>query len=122
VQEEAYAMLAGRYGHTAHDVLAVAAERGELAQPIVPDGPPDLLAEAVHAARSEQARSVGDALLRRTRLGLLAAGQLTRDADAARRVARAMAPELGWDDRRIETEADAWLAEARAEGIDAGAA
>jgi glycerol-3-phosphate dehydrogenase len=122
VQEEAYAMLAGRYGHSAHDVLAVAAERGELAQPIVPDGPPDLLAEAVHAARSEQARSVGDALLRRTRLGLLAAGQLTRDAEAARRVARAMAPELGWDDRRIETEADAWLAEARAEGIDAGAA
>ena len=122
VREDAYEMLAGRYGHHASDVLAVAAERGELAQPIVADGPPDLLAEAVHAARSEQARTVGDALLRRTRLGLLAAGQLTRDAEAARRVARAMAPELGWDDRRAEVEADAWLAEARAEGIDAGAA
>jgi glycerol-3-phosphate dehydrogenase len=120
VRDDAYAMLAGRYGHHAHDVLAVAAERGELAQPIVADGPPDLLAEAVHAARSEQARSVGDALLRRTRLGLLAAGPLTRDGEAARRVARAMAPELGWDERRVEDEADAWLAEARAEGIDAG--
>jgi glycerol-3-phosphate dehydrogenase len=119
VPEEAYAMLAGRYGHTAHDVLAIAGERGELAQPIVAGGPPDLLAEVVHAARSEQARSVGDALLRRTRLGLLAAGPLTRDGEAARRVARAMAPELGWDDRRVEAEADAWLAEARAEGIDA---
>ena len=119
VPEEAYAMLAGRYGHTAHDVLAIAAERGELAQPIVAGGPPDLLAEVVHAARREQARSVGDALLRRTRLGLLAAEPLTRDTEAARRVARAMAPELGWDDRRIETEADAWLDEARAEGIDA---
>jgi glycerol-3-phosphate dehydrogenase len=120
VREDAYAMLAGRYGHSAHDVLAVAAERGELAQPIVADGPPDLLAEAVHAARSEQARSVGDALLRRTRLGLLAAGPLTRDGEAARRVARAMAPELGWDDSRVESEAEAWLEEARAEGIDAG--
>ena len=120
VREDAYPMLAGRYGHTANDVLAVAAERGELAQPIVPDGPPDLLAEAVYAARSEQARSVGDALLRRTRLGLLAAGRLTRDEASARRVAQAMAPELGWDDRRVDVETEAWLEEARAEGIDAG--
>jgi glycerol-3-phosphate dehydrogenase len=122
VPEEAYAMLAGRYGHTAHDVLAIAAERGELAQPIVSansPAPPDLLAEAVHAARNEQARSVGDALLRRTRVGLLAAAALTSDLEAARRVARAMAPELGWDDARVETEAAAWLDEARAEGIDA---
>ena len=122
VRDDAYPMLAGRYGHQAHDVLAVAAERGELAQPIVnadPPGPPDLLAEVVHAARSEQARNVGDALLRRTRLGLLAAGALTRDDAAARRVARAMAPDLGWDDRRVEAEVEAWLAEARAEGIDA---
>ena len=113
-------MLAGRYGQLANDVLAVAGERGELAQPIVPDGPPDLLAEAVYAARAEQARSVGDVLLRRTRLGLLAAGQLSRDGDAARRVAQAMAPELGWDERRVDAETEAWLAEARAEGIDAG--
>ena len=75
VPDAAYPMLAGRYGYTAHEVLAVAAERGELAQPIVADGLPDLLAEAVHAARSEQARTVGDALLRRTRLGLLAAAR-----------------------------------------------
>ncbi len=119
VRDDAYAMLAGRYGHQANDVLAVAAERGELAQPIVADGPPDLLAEVVHAARSEQARNVGDALLRRTRLGLLAAGALTRDDAAARRVAQAMAPDLGWDDRRVDAEVEAWLAEARAEGIDA---
>jgi glycerol-3-phosphate dehydrogenase len=122
VRDDAYTMLAGRYGHHAHDVLAVAAERGELAQPIVADGPPDLLAEVVHAARSEQARSVGDALLRRTRLGLLAAGALTRDSDAARRVAQAMAPDLGWDERRVDAEVEAWLAEARAEGIDAAGA
>ncbi|HWI72302.1 MAG TPA: glycerol-3-phosphate dehydrogenase/oxidase, partial [Baekduia sp.] len=69
VADDAYAPLAARYGHVAHDVLAIAAERGELAQPVVP-GAPDLLAEVVHAARREQARTVGDALLRRTRLGL----------------------------------------------------
>jgi glycerol-3-phosphate dehydrogenase len=122
VREDAYAMLASRYGHSAHDVLAVAAERGALAQPIVDDGPPDLLAEAVYAARNEQARSVGDVLLRRTRLGLLAAGKLTREPDAAERVARAMAPDLGWDEQRVAAEAAAWFDEAREEGIDAGAA
>src|SRR3954454_13780691 len=44
VREDAYAMHAGRYGHVARDVLAIAGERGELAQLIVPDAPPDLLA------------------------------------------------------------------------------
>ena len=58
------------------------------------------------AARREQARAVGDALLRRTRLGLLAARAVTdRDGTVARRVAKAMAPELGWDERREAAEA-----------------
>jgi glycerol-3-phosphate dehydrogenase len=117
VPEEAYAQLAGRYGHTARDVLAIAAERGELAQPVA-DGPVDLLAEVVHAARREQARSVGDVLLRRTRVGLLAARQVADPSgEPAERVARAMAPELGWDDARVQTEVQAFLAEADAEGI-----
>ena len=114
--ERAYAMLAGRYGEAARDVLAVAAERGELAQPVVGEGPPDLLAEAVFAARHEQARSVGDALLRRTRVGLLAARAVSEEA-AALRVATAMAPELGWDEARAAQEARAFLAESAAEGI-----
>lgn len=116
VPEGAYAQLAGRYGHAAHDVLAIAAERGEFAQPVVEDGPVDLLAEVVHAARSEQARSLGDALLRRTRLGLTAARAVTTPA-TAERAARAMAGELGWDDARVAAELDAWSAEAGAEGI-----
>jgi glycerol-3-phosphate dehydrogenase len=121
VPDEAYTRLAGRYGHAAHDVLAVAAERGELAQPVVESGPTDLLAEVVFAARREQARGVGDALLRRTRLGLLAAREVAEPSgDAARRVARAMAPELGWGDARIDTEAEAFLEEAAAEGIVPG--
>ncbi len=105
VPEESYAALAARYGYAAHEVLALAdrsretlasdrsgetlasgehppfdqhprfGQRGELAQPIVP-GLPDLLAEVVLAARREQARSVADVLLRRTRLWLLAAREL----------------------------------------------
>jgi glycerol-3-phosphate dehydrogenase len=115
VGEESRAALAGRYGHAAHDVLAVAAERGELAQPIVP-GLPDLLAEAVHAARSEQARSVGDVLLRRTRLGLLAARELASDEAIVERVAAALAPELGWSAESARAGAAVFAGEALAEG------
>ncbi len=127
VPEAAYAQLAGRYGHVAHEVLRIAAERGELAQPVVASDdpacprPPDLLAEVVHAARHEQARTVGDALLRRTRLGLTAARDVAAaDGVTARRVAAAMAPELGWDAARTEAEAQAFLVEAAREGIVAG--
>jgi glycerol-3-phosphate dehydrogenase len=122
VPERAYAQLAGRYGHAAHDVLKIASERGELAQPVVDSGPADLLAEVVFATRREQARGVGDALLRRTRLGLLAAREVADPSGtAARRVAQAMAADLGWDERRVEAEASAFLDEAAAEGIVAGA-
>ena len=68
VPEDAYPMLAGRYGHAAEGVLRIAAATPGLAAPIV-DGRPDLVAEAAFAARHEQARTVGDVLLRRTRLG-----------------------------------------------------
>jgi glycerol-3-phosphate dehydrogenase len=118
VPEQAYERLARRYGHAAHEVLAVAAERGELAQPIVAGGPPDLLAEAAYAARREQAVSVGDALLRRTRIALQAAGAVADPEGAtARRVAAAMVPALGWDESEAEAQARAFLDEAGAEGI-----
>jgi glycerol-3-phosphate dehydrogenase len=112
-------LLAFRYGHAARAVLRAAAERPELARPIAP-GEPDLLAEVVIAARLEQARSVADVLLRRTRLGLLAAPSL-RTADSVRRVAEVLGGELDWDERRIAAECDAWVTEAAAEGIDPAA-
>ena len=135
VGPDPYQALASRYGHAARDVLALAAERGELAQPIV-EGLPDLLAEVALAARREQARSLGDVLLRRTRLGLLAARQLVGEdsnapqpgqapADSAhpapvRRVAEVMARELGWSAERLALELASFADEARAEGIAAG--
>jgi glycerol-3-phosphate dehydrogenase len=117
VDDESRALLAGRYGHAAREVLDLAAERPGLARRIVPDLP-DLVAEAPFAATHEQARTVGDVLLRRTRLGLLAAPELTgEDPEAPRAVAEAMAPELGWDERRIEQELRDWQELAAAEGI-----
>jgi glycerol-3-phosphate dehydrogenase len=110
------AALAGRYGHAAHDVLAVARERPELAQPIV-SGLPDLLAEVVYAARREQARTLGDVLLRRTRLALLAGRDIAAGGEAAGRVAQALAAELGWDDAARAKQLAAWGAEATAEGV-----
>jgi glycerol-3-phosphate dehydrogenase len=80
-------------------------------------GHPDLLAEVVIAARREQARSVSDVLLRRTRLGLLAAPEL-RDGEAPLALARALGDELGWSESRVAAEHEAWSRVADAEGLD----
>jgi glycerol-3-phosphate dehydrogenase len=117
VGEKARVLLAHRYGHAARDVLALAAEDERLAQPISPDLP-DLLAEVVVAVRSEQAITVADTFLRRTRLGLLDARRIAAPgAVEPRRVAETMARELGWDEERIEAEVAAWHEVARAEGL-----
>jgi glycerol-3-phosphate dehydrogenase len=120
VGEEAVSQLAFRYGHAARAVLDLAWKEPKLAQPIV-DGRPDLLAEVAIAARHEQARCVADVLLRRTRLGILAAPRL-RDAAAARPVAEVLGAELGWSRRQVKREAEAWPAAAALEGIDPAAA
>jgi len=122
VPEESYSALASRYGHAAHEVLTLAAERDELAAPIVA-GLPDLLAEVALAARREQARSIGDALLRRTRLGLLAARELSAGQSGAvagpvQRVAGVLARELDWTGVRAVQESERFAQEARAEGLD----
>jgi glycerol-3-phosphate dehydrogenase len=120
VEDDAYEQLAGRYGYAAHEILAIASERGELAQPMLP-GRPDVLAEATFAGRREQARTVTDVLLRRTRLGLTAArGLLAPGEQAPERVARALGAELGWDDARCAAEADRFRADAAAEGLVVG--
>ncbi|HEX3692778.1 MAG TPA: glycerol-3-phosphate dehydrogenase/oxidase [Solirubrobacteraceae bacterium] len=138
VEPAALAALAARYGYAAHEVLAIAAERPELSAPIQP-GLPDLQAEVVLAARREQAASVGDVLLRRTRLALLAARELWQDGGSAGsvtaepaepaepgpaavvRVAELLGEELGWDERRREAEVERFRREARDEGVVVGA-
>jgi glycerol-3-phosphate dehydrogenase len=116
VGEESISQLAFRYGHATRTVLDLAWKDPKLARPIVP-GRPDLLAEVALAARREQARTVADVLLRRTRLGILAAPQL-RDAASVRPVAEVLGAELGWSRRQVKREAEAWPEAAAREGID----
>jgi glycerol-3-phosphate dehydrogenase len=117
VDEDSRAHLADRYGHAAQLVLRLAAVDPTLANRISP-GLPDIAAEAAYATGHEQAHTVGDVLLRRTRLGLLDARRLCApDAGGPLAVAKAMAGELGWDDARIEREVGAWRELAQAEGL-----
>ncbi len=114
--EGATDQLAFRYGHAARAVLDLCEERPELAEPIVP-GHPDLLAEVVIAARHEQARTVADVLLRRTRLGLIAAAELL-EPDSTLAVARLLGEELGWSESRAAAEREEWERAAAVEGLD----
>jgi glycerol-3-phosphate dehydrogenase len=112
--------LGRRYGHAAQHLVRMVAASPELGERISP-GLPDIAAEAAYAVRHEQARSLSDVLLRRTRLGLLDARRLCADgAQGPRRAARAMAGELGWNGSRIERELAAWRDCARAEGLVPG--
>jgi glycerol-3-phosphate dehydrogenase len=115
VDEDSRKQLARRYGYFANEVLKLAEGTPELRERIVPDLA-DLMAEVVIAARFEQAQSLGDVFLRRTRLGLLAAPTVS-NGEVPQRVARLLGAELGWNDARIESELARWQDEAAEEGI-----
>ena len=89
--------LAGRYGASAQHLVDAAGE-GEL-DPI--PGTCTLWAELRWAARAEQVRTLGDLLLRRTRLGILLPEGGAAHLERVRAICQ---PELGWSD-------DEWLAE-----------
>jgi len=109
--------LAGRYGHAANLVMRLAATESALGARISP-GLPDIAAEAAFAADHEQAHSVADVLLRRTRLALLDARRLCEpDSSGPRAVAQALAGQLDWDAGRVDEEIAAWHEVARAEGL-----
>jgi glycerol-3-phosphate dehydrogenase len=117
VDEDSRRQLADRYGHAAQLVLRLAQVDPTLTRRISPDLP-DIAAEAAYAAGHEQAHTVADVLLRRTRLGLLDAHRLCEpDAEGARVVADAMAGQLGWHADRVERELETWREVARAEGL-----
>src|SRR5207244_4424761 len=101
VDDESLDLLAHRYGFAARDVLASVEADPELAPRIVPDLP-DLLAEAAFAVTHEQATTLADVLLRRTRLGILDAPRLVADGSAeARAAAEAMGRVPGGDGPRV---------------------
>jgi glycerol-3-phosphate dehydrogenase len=97
--------------------MRMAAAESALAARFSPDLP-DIAAEAAFAADHEQAHSLADVLLRRTRLGLLDARRLCiPGAEGPRLAARAMGGQLGWDDTRVERELAGWHEVAEAEGL-----
>ena len=117
VEHDTRAHLAARYGHAARDVLSLVVDAPQLARRISPELP-DIAAEAAFAAAHEQASSLGDVLLRRTRLGLLDARRLSDPgAEGPALVAAAMAGELGWNDTRVERELSTWTEVCRLEGL-----
>jgi glycerol-3-phosphate dehydrogenase len=117
VAPKAYPHLATRYGDRADRVLALAAADPALVQPIIA-GHPDLLAEVAFAAGDEQAASVGDVLLRRTRLGLLAGRALSApEAPETARVAETLGAALGWTRHAVAAALADFAAEAEAEGV-----
>lgn len=118
IDRDSVAQLAFRYGHAARKVLALAGERPEFARPVVP-GRPDLMAEVVLACRQEQARSISDVLLRRTRLGVTAASSLAQ-RDDVQALSKVMAAELGWSASQREAEVEDWLETVLAEGLNPG--
>ncbi len=118
VSEESVSQLAFRYGHQARSILDLARDDPELAAPVVP-GRPDLMAEVAWAVDAQQARSLEDVFLRRTRLGLTAASDLAAPG-AAGHVAELMGRKLGWGRRRRKAEQEAWLETVRRDGLAPG--
>ena len=94
--------LVSRFGSHASAIRAMIAADASLGAPLI-DGLPYLRAEAVYAARHELVVTLDDVLSRRVR-GLLYDRGAT--AAAAEPTARLIAPELGWDEARINSEAE----------------
>jgi glycerol-3-phosphate dehydrogenase len=82
------------YGSDAYEIRKLMATDARLAEPLHA-ALPNLKAEVVWAVRNEMARTVEDALARRTRALFLNAHAALEMAPA---VAKLMAEELGWDD------------------------
>ncbi len=105
VSAERIERLVETYGRRARAVLDLAQKDRRLAAAVCPSSP-EIAAQVVVACRDEMARALADVMLRRTGLGQ---GRcLGRDCAPA--VARLMAAELGWDERRVTCEVDAYEA------------
>ncbi|MGY1748576.1 glycerol-3-phosphate dehydrogenase/oxidase [Modestobacter sp. SYSU DS0511] len=103
--------LLNRFGSLTPQLLALAADRPELLDP-VPGAEEYLMVEMVWAVEHEAALHLDDLLARRTRISIETPH---RGVDSAEPVARAVAPVLGWDEARIASEVESYTARVEAE-------
>jgi glycerol-3-phosphate dehydrogenase len=103
--------LLDRYGSVIDEVLAMAAGKPGLLDPIT-EAPIYLKVEAYYAAAAEGALHLEDILARRMRISI---EYPHRGVDCAREVAELVAPVLGWDDDDIDWEVANYTARVDAE-------
>ena len=103
--------LLTRYGTRIFELLALIAERPELAEGI-PGTKTYLCVEAAYAASHEGALHIDDVLTRRTRISI---ETFDRGVEAAERVAQEMGAVLGWDTKKQKREVDHYVLRVRAE-------
>ncbi|MBY6413834.1 glycerol-3-phosphate dehydrogenase/oxidase [Rhodococcus sp. BP-252] len=103
--------LLDRYGSLIDDVLALAADKPYLLQPIT-DAPSYLQVEVVYAAVAEGALHLEDILARRTRISI---EYSHRGVNCAEQVAGLVAPILGWDASDVDREVTTYTARVEAE-------
>ncbi len=101
--------LLERHGDQIDEVVALIAERADLAKPLAP-GHTYVRAEVVHAVRAEAALHLDDVLTRRTRLSV---ESWDRGVAIAADTAELMGAELGWSPETVEREI--WHYSARVE-------
>jgi glycerol-3-phosphate dehydrogenase len=92
--------LLRRYGAMTEQVLALCAERSQLARPL-PGAEDHLAAEVVYAATHEGARHLDDVLARRTRISI---ETFDRGISAAPHAAALLAGVLGWSEEQTRRE------------------
>ncbi len=110
------ARLLGRYGTESSAVLALAADRPALLDPVVV-GLPYTGAELLYAVREEMARTLDDVVSRRTRATIQRA-QATMDAAGA--IATLVSPDMGWDQKEAAEQAARFIGSCQKELLTAG--
>jgi glycerol-3-phosphate dehydrogenase len=103
--------LLARYGSLTEQVLALCAERPELARPL-PGAEDHLAAEVVYAATHEGARHLDDVLARRTRISI---ETFDRGVGAAPHAAALMGEVLGWSEEQVRREIAHYVTRVEAE-------
>jgi len=98
--ETTVAYLGQIYGTHFRTILDLARQDAALAEPMNAQG--DILAQAVYAARHEMALTLKDIVLHRTGIATLG----NPGEDILQRVARAVADDLGWDEKRVQQEVE----------------